>query len=155
MLKVSFDWDAAQQLKGMSDENFARLREIWPADLSDNAREYGFGITSQRLTLTEVAAIQELGIQPTIKGVDGTMLSRLKDHPSGPAGTVEEGIANGSVVQIAVPDIGLLAIRHVKVMGDACTDELQEMLDDGWRILAVCPPNARRRPDYILGRDRL
>ena len=27
-------------------------------------------------------------------------------------------------------------------------------LDDGWRILAICPPNSQRRPDYILGRSR-
>lgn len=23
-----------------------------------------------------------------------------------------------------------------------------------WRILAVCPPNAQRRPDYILSRRK-
>jgi hypothetical protein len=57
-------------------------------------------------------------------------------------------------VQITIPDLGLLYIDEVTHMDDACTDTLQDKLDDGWRILAVCPPNAQRRPDYILGRRK-
>jgi hypothetical protein len=37
-------------------------------------------------------------------------------------------------------------------LDDACTDDVQRHLDEGWKILAVCPPNSQRRPDYILGR---
>jgi hypothetical protein len=39
-------------------------------------------------------------------------------------------------------------------LNDACTDELRRHLDDGWRIVCVCPPLNQRRPDYILGRSR-
>ena len=60
--------------------------------------------------------------------------------------------ANVAAVQIHVPDFCLMQINKVEVLYDACTDALQEMLGDVWRILAVCPPNASRRPDYILGR---
>jgi hypothetical protein len=59
---------------------------------------------------------------------------------------------SSSVINIHIPNIGLLAINEVRVENDFCTDALQELLNDGWRILAVCPPNSVRRPDYILGR---
>lgn len=35
---------------------------------------------------------------------------------------------------------------------DYCTDALQDRLNEGWRIVAVCPQEARR-PDYVLGRS--
>jgi len=53
-------------------------------------------------------------------------------------------------VSVIVPDIGLFSVRSVRVLENACTDDLQAFLDDGWMILAVCP-QAARRPDYVLG----
>ncbi len=35
---------------------------------------------------------------------------------------------------------------------DVCTDILQQKLNNGWRIIAVCIQPNQRRPDYILGR---
>jgi hypothetical protein len=61
---------------------------------------------------------------------------------------------DGSAVQVHVPNLGLMSINEVTHLDDCCTDFLQEHLDKGWRILAVCPPNAQRRPDYILGRAK-
>lgn len=59
---------------------------------------------------------------------------------------------DGGSVIIHVPDYTLAHIKQVEVLCDCCTDELQRHLDDGWVILAVCPPNAQRRPDYVIGR---
>lgn len=53
---------------------------------------------------------------------------------------------------VVVPGIGLLAIRQVRVETDCCTERLQEWLDEGWQILAICPQPDQRRPDYVLGR---
>lgn len=57
-----------------------------------------------------------------------------------------------SKVHVHVPGLGLMLVDQVTVLVDICTDELQSNLDDGWRILAVCPQPNTRRPDYILGR---
>lgn len=57
-------------------------------------------------------------------------------------------------LHIAIPNIGLLVIDEVRVEEDSCTDQLQRRLDEGWRIIAVCPPNGTRRPDYVLGRSK-
>lgn len=56
-----------------------------------------------------------------------------------------------TIYQISVANVGLMQIQRVQVWEDCCTDELQRMLDQGWRILAVCPPNDARRPSYVLG----
>jgi hypothetical protein len=55
------------------------------------------------------------------------------------------------VVNVAIPNAGLFSVQSVSVLADSCTDVLQGLLDDGWRIIAVCPPNDTRRPTYILG----
>lgn len=57
-------------------------------------------------------------------------------------------------VNVHVPGLGLLLLNEIKVMEDACTDNIQKELNAGWRIVAVCPQPDSRRPDYILGRKR-
>lgn len=57
-------------------------------------------------------------------------------------------------VHVQIPHVGLLMMDEVEVRTDYCTEQLQRDLNDGWRILCVCPPNAARRPDYILGRTK-
>ena len=64
-------------------------------------------------------------------------------------------IAAGAAVQIHVPDFILMQVTEVLVENDCCTEMLQSHLDEGWRILAVCPPNGARRPDYVLGRRKI
>lgn len=56
-----------------------------------------------------------------------------------------------TIYQISVANVGLMQISRVDVLEDACTDQLQDHLDKGWRILAVCPPNDARRPTYVIG----
>jgi hypothetical protein len=56
-------------------------------------------------------------------------------------------------VGVHISDLGLLNVKEVDVLYDPCTDELQTWLNEGWRILAICPQPDKRRPDYILGRN--
>lgn len=50
-----------------------------------------------------------------------------------------------------VPSDAVMRVRVTKLLEDCCTDMLQEHLNEGWSILAVCP-QASRRPDYVLGK---
>ena len=52
---------------------------------------------------------------------------------------------------VHVPNLGLLAINQLAYATDYCTEELQALLDRGYRIIAACPQPNQRRPDYILG----
>jgi hypothetical protein len=56
---------------------------------------------------------------------------------------------------VAVAGLGLLTVDEVTNENDCCTDHLQSLLSEGWRILAVCVQPDQRRPDYILGRTNL
>lgn len=54
-------------------------------------------------------------------------------------------------VGVPQPGLGLNQYNSLMMCEDICTDRLQQYLDDGWRIIAVCPQPDSRRPDYILG----
>lgn len=106
-------------------------------------------------TVEEAQAIVNAGIPINIKPMSGTQITKMQDRKQWDSNpVVPSDLMNGSAVQIAIADVGLLLIDQVKHIDDACTDMLQDMLDSGWRILAVCPPNSARRPDYILGRRK-
>jgi hypothetical protein len=53
---------------------------------------------------------------------------------------------------VHIGNLGLLNINQLGYAVDKCTEELQEIINKGWRILAVCPQPDQRRPDYVLGR---
>jgi hypothetical protein len=55
-------------------------------------------------------------------------------------------------VQVITPGHALQDYDEVCVESDCCTDHLQTMLNNDWRILAVCVQPDQRRPDYVLGR---
>ena len=55
--------------------------------------------------------------------------------------------------KVAVPvNTWLNNVNEMRLLEDCCTDALQDVLNDGWRMIAVCPQPDQRRPDYILGR---
>lgn len=139
---------------GLSSLMKSRMKRMGQdhADLYDVAAyEY---TDKQRITMEEASFLEDAGFELEYEGIDGTSLTKLTDQGSKYGEVTALGLTSGQVVQITVPDLGLLQIDEVDWLDDACTQELQTRLDEGWRILAVCPPNAQRRPDYILGRRK-
>jgi hypothetical protein len=53
---------------------------------------------------------------------------------------------------VIVNGLGTLSIDTVKIMCDCCTEKLNDELERGWRIVAVCVQPDQRRPDYVLGK---
>ena len=114
--------------------------------------------------LVNFDALQEvvnaLGIEAKIKPFSGNVFLARKNDLEKRLKVLEgdlklmrqQLVVDGAIVQIHVPNFSLLAINQVKVLEDACTDDIQAVLDEGWRILAVCPPLQERRPTYICGR---
>lgn len=145
--RIKFDYPGQDAIAkaGATDEGYAILSQIlipapprehgamsymWPSDPLINLEEDGPKLT-------------ELGITFIVVNFKGTLPLKAI-LPSGQPYNV----------YVQIPHVGLLAVDEVDVIEDACTDKLRGMLDVGWRILAVCPPNAARRPDYILGRTK-
>lgn len=86
-----------------------------------------------------------LGAKPQLERVKG--ISYAPPEPTAPAAQA----VTSSTTVISVANHNLFEVAKVTWLENACTEELQRMLDAGWRILAVCPSNDARRPDYVLG----
>lgn len=150
LAKVELDYSGSNKIKNreLSEEAYHTLRDEvpvlgLPADYTEEALKRwwpGELIVDER----DVEALSEAGIAVTITRMKGL---RYPDERGSP---LQQAVPQVSMISVA--NSGLFAVREVTYREDCCTDELQRMLDDGWRILAVCPPNDTRRPDYILGR---
>jgi hypothetical protein len=55
-------------------------------------------------------------------------------------------------VNVHVGGFALMSINQVGFGEDMCTEEVQGILNKGWKILAVCVQPDGRRPDYIFGK---
>lgn len=158
MIYAKIPYNHRDKVQALDDAQWARFGELWHEAKGTKAKDFWGSSTAQRITIEEALALQdEFGIMVEVESFDGTMITKMSDrYPPGGRSRWDNPSASdlmeGRAVQIAIPDLGLLIINEVTNLDDCCTDDLQRHLDDGWRLLAVCPPNAQRRPDYILGR---
>lgn len=136
------------------------VRANWPSELPEEKpkgiKDWPYaqrGLT--RLTFEEVTILVSMKLPLKLRPLPGAMLTKMQDREGNwDGGITAEHLESGAAVQITIPDFTLMQISEVTYIDDACTDQVQQYLDEGWRILAVCPPNAQRRPDYIFGRSK-
>lgn len=157
-LAIEFQGNWSDQWKNMSDEDYEKLKQVLPG-LPPEKPTYDpsgtFILTDENIEIITNAKLQFVLSREGKAQAVGTMLVKLQGRIDDIERAVtKKNFQEGNVVQIAIPDIGLMYIDEVKVLTDCCTDDLQEWLNEGWRILAVCPPNAQRRPDYVIGRRK-
>lgn len=101
-------------------------------------------------TMDEVIALTEAGLKLELHRVRG-----LFDEVGPREALMNAQRGATTTVQIHVPgSVSLTSINEVTWLEDCCTQELQSHLDEGYRIIAVCPPNDSRRPTYIIGRTK-
>lgn len=111
--------------------------------------------------LDDLRFLGEMELQVELKPLKENLMivklvDRISDLEARTSGDIDDvlKLKEGAMVQIHIPDHTLSYVDEVDHLDDCCTDTLQEKLDEGWRILAVCPPNAQRRPDYVIGRRK-
>ena len=149
------------QLEKMSDDDWSELHQAVPSVPAEKPKHCWIH-GDHLVTDDNISVIQKFGLTFKISdrqadGGVGTMLVKLTDRIRSlelDAANTAQLIQNGAAVQIHVPDLVLLGFNEVTHADNCCTDALQSFLEEGWRIIAVCPPNAQRRPDYILGRRK-
>lgn len=155
---VAIPYGHRDVVKKLDRESYERLRaEIpnlglyeWKEDKDVPPDWYGPGGEMLIDLETDGKALAMVGINFEVKRFKGAYFC-------GDVGTYQTKVAGPqvsatTVIQVAIPDLALLSINEVKLLDDCCTDALQDMLSEGWRIIAICPPNSQRRPDYIVGR---
>lgn len=76
--------------------------------------------------------------------VEAQTASGWNDRPEGPGWNDK--------TQSPISGPLLHSFNELRLLEDVCTDQLQNALDEGWRIIAVCPQESRR-PDYVLARN--
>lgn len=141
--------------KSLSEEAYAEIRNVVGDSMPENKPEWDGNYYMADLSELQ-PLLSKYGLSVELKPLRNNYMVSLKD-------TIkrleldfkmlkQDLDVNGALVQVHVPNIGLIAMNEVQVLEDACTDRLQRELDEGWSLLAVCPPNAQRRPDYVLGR---
>lgn len=146
-----------KEWKEITQEQWDALREVAPMVPSFDKRD-SMSYTPVIVDDAALRGLAKLNLNVKLAAVETnahTMLVKMQDRIEELVEVVDklpELYASAVIVQMHVPDQTLLTYDEVTYLEDACTDNLQSFLNEGWRILAVCPPNAKRRPDYILGR---
>jgi hypothetical protein len=142
-------------LQKSTPEQRAEFRERVPqANLTEDKDGKPGYMTSEFLAdlATDGQYLLEIGIDFSIKRFKSCY---RVDAQSAVIGQHTPKAATVTNIQVAIPNLLLWSIDEVVVLEDGCTDSLQLYLNDGWRILAICPPAAQRRPDYIIGRQKV
>jgi hypothetical protein len=151
LARVHIGYAAAKIVADLSRDNYEALRlnvwglklEEWKPDQEKPPAWYHYATDTIIDTATDMIWLARFQIPHEVKEFKNTYMISGKDE-----------VGNTVNINIALPNIGLLVIDEVTWLDDACTEALQDKLTEGWRILAVCPPNGTRRPDYILGRTK-
>jgi hypothetical protein len=153
--RVKFNrWDT----KRLEDLDIEKFRALWPdaPEMEPDQELDSWLYTFSDTAIIPAGNIQELlnmGVKVELAATTGNMfIKRLNDLFSDRGYGMLEHAQNGNVMQVHIPNEYLYRINEVEVLDDCCTDRLREYLDDGWRIICVCPPNSQRRPDYVIGR---
>lgn len=147
--RIELEWDSRKKLAfhaTTTPDGLAEINKLLGAEIRPDRAGEDYQYAGQYLIEldTDGRRLLELGATFAIKNLKGTLQLTA----------IAPETREAQNVYVQVPHVGLFAVDEVCVREDYCTDALQKDLDDGWHILCVCPPNAQRRPDYILGRSK-
>lgn len=153
IMRFKFEYDQVDKIKKLAPETYEQLRQVCNElpEKQDQVTSWGEHEGHIEKVIDIVGPVTVTGrMTPWITSQFLEMAQRLNQLES--KQNVEQTVNNK--VNVHVPGLGLLMMREVQVREDCCTDSLQKDLDDGWRILAICPQPDQRRPDYVIGRTK-
>ena len=150
LFHASLEYGGITKIRSLDQEAHDALRAKFPAGrLPDKAGAYGGDISGSWICdIDEAKVWSDEGFSLNISKIRGV------SYPVRPADAVRDALAGNAgptMISISVANAGLYDVQSVRYEEDCCTNELGALLREGWRLLAVCPPNDARRPTYILG----
>lgn len=149
LMGVNLEYGGSAQLLALSEEAWEALRKALPPGRLKPFAERGayMSMSAWICDIEEAIVWGEAGVNLVVSRIKGVA------YPVHPKSALAEAL-NGHppmILNISVANVGLYDVKLVRYEEDCCTVYLQGLLDKGWRLLAVCPPNDARRPTYILG----
>lgn len=125
------------------------LAQVQNEELAQDFQSLSHQISSLHKTILTLQA-ELVDLQEELELKDHIITSLEDDlSPNSLIPSLQEA---GVVNHIHLPNFSLSSFTEVDVLENCCTVELQRSLNNGWRIIAVCPPYDKRRPDYIIAR---
>ena len=145
---IELGYQSATLIKALPPEQYAELRAEFPEfELAEDQTSVNDWCQWRvHGTIADLDKLARFGLEPTVKRIRGQFLEKVFVPTVGVKPPPEPNVVN-----ISIPNQALFAVQTVDYLEDYCTNELQNWLDSGWRIVAVCPPNDTRRPTYIVG----
>ncbi len=143
--RIEIPWSERDKYKSLSLEDYQELKSL----------VLGLPDTNEDFYPHNSLVVDDEGLQALLK-ISPLELKKFKNTyvPNEKKGWIEDISEVSNITHVHIPNIGLLTINEVCVLENECTNQLQQMLEIGWRIIAVCPPNGTKRPDYIMGRTK-
>lgn len=145
---IELDYSNSAKLKELEPEDYDRLREAFKSFKFPDTQEeiQSYSSYSGIEFVSDLSMMTEMGLKPALSRIRGQF-----SEPHALRIPTDSRQPQPSIVNISIPNNSLFSVRRVIVIEDSCTDNLQSYLKLNWRIVAVCPPNDTRRPDYVLG----
>ena len=157
-------------VKSYSDYNELEkdLNSIWEnMDIKDALNKYPDSITiasndrSQVLTISEyekvynychIQSIINTEVETTHNFINYDMLAeKISNSLISKTGS---NLFNNKL-EIHQPNMPLFTYNNFIHLNDCCTEVLQEHINEGYRVVAICPQPDQRRPAYILGKEEV
>lgn len=149
----SLSWRDTFDKEKVEKDNEYKL--VIPADL------YQINESNNYIVELEMFTSKFPSLEISIKGVPKSVgsdhadlisqMSKIAEKIEDAKNRFEKVVEFNQKCEVHVPNFGLLNVNQLAYATDYCTEELQQLLYQGWRILAICPQPDQRRPDYILG----
>jgi len=148
----TYDPERAGKIEGES-----RVRKlVSPSEMVqlDGTREYVVDL-DVFLKRHPALKISIRGMMPLVQTQQGDMIEAMFDIQKKfdrALAAFDKQVEFNQKCEVHVSNLGLLHINQLGYLVDGCTERLQDLLNEGWRIIACCVQSDQRRPDYVLGR---
>lgn len=154
-------YGASLKPKDATDEQWAIISKILNLEDKYRTGDYWYSHGKEMVDEHELATLVNMGLDVKIRKVKGLAYDQefaklMSSFNYG--GTEQRANVTPTILQpiyqVSVSNVGLFDVDEIDYHEDACTDAISALLKEGWRLIAVCPPNDSRRPTYIMGRTR-
>lgn len=137
-------------LRSVDEPTWDRFTKAFPDEVKE-AKDKWWGEIKCAMPLDDLFSIGLPADCYQITPIKRLIMSDDKFQHFKRAKTIEEFEGAMNTIHVHLPGFDVMTIRQIIHIDNACTDEIQTHLKDGWKILAILPQPNHRRPDYILG----